>query len=290
MAAGLRLLPSWGMDSRMSYQKKKPRSLTPLPILERRSDLEIIEAMAGYLIKTKSGFKGPFEVEQLQRLVDEGRISANVRVVTEDRSRAVVIAELLEAHADAEDWDLDDELDQYEEDYEESSRTAPRRGVTRRRMSLSERRMGGRRRPRDDDHYDDEYDRPYRYKIKKRSNSLAWALTSLLVVGLGVVLYVLWPILTNDYRGRWLPLGDPNVANYVRFTASSFEQRDGDGLMRATPILQLVKTGKGVYDLEFPAKLQTQPNRRARLTVAGGQATLAADGDVENYRRLWPWE
>ena len=51
--------------------------------------------MSGYLVPTKSGQKGPFTIEQIQQLVDQGKIPRTFNVIEADSGFAVEVADLL---------------------------------------------------------------------------------------------------------------------------------------------------------------------------------------------------
>jgi len=50
----------------------------------------------GYLIRTRSGDKGPFVVDKLRELVDRGKVPGSLKVVHEDTGERVVLSTLLE--------------------------------------------------------------------------------------------------------------------------------------------------------------------------------------------------
>lgn len=108
-----------------------------------------------YMIRTKSGERGPFSTDQLQELYDRGKIPQSLDVIETNSGLAVPLSDLLAADEEAglDDWTDDDLVeasptteDEWRDNGEErpTRSTAPRRGSTRQAPARS---PGGGRAP-----------------------------------------------------------------------------------------------------------------------------------------------
>ena len=82
--------------------------------------------MSGYVIRTPQGNKGPFSKEQIQQLVDQGKVPVTLRVISTQTGQPVLVADVIQDE-DSE-FALDLDMDDFGDDIGAAAPPPPRSG------------------------------------------------------------------------------------------------------------------------------------------------------------------